>query len=83
MSPIYEPTKIKVKGPDSRATLEQDLGRRYSHKLGRFVKLRRIIDRVHNWYSETVTDPSSGEVIHYTEEPLEKHTGHGSAKEKR
>ncbi len=79
----YDVSKLVVKDPClQRPTIEQHLGKRHSHKLGHFVKLRRIIDRVRDWYSETVTDPSTGEVIHKCEEPLRKHTGHGSAKRK-
>ena len=80
---IHVGLKTKVKDPKlSRPTVETVGGESYSHKLKRWVKIRRIIDRLRNWYSETVTDPSSGEVIHRTEEPLSKHLGHGSAKKK-
>ena len=80
---IHVGLKTKVKDPNfSRPTVEQVGGESYSHKLGRWVRIRRVIDRVRNWYSETITDPSTGEVIHKCEEPLSKHTDHGSAKKK-
>jgi len=35
----------------------------------------RIIDRARNWYSERVTDPETGKVIHETEEAAIKTSG--------
>jgi hypothetical protein len=46
------------------------------------VKHSRNIDRENNLYSESVVNAETGEVIHSCEEPLKKHTGHGSAKKK-
>lgn len=47
---------------------------------GNWMKLERIIDRENDHYREVVTDPKTGKVIHYCEEPLSEHRGHGSAK---
>lgn len=52
-------------------------------KLGKWVKLERIIDRENDRYKEIVTDPETGKIIHQCEEPLSQHEGHGSAKEKK
>jgi len=49
-------------------------------KTGRWMHLQRIIDRARNWYTEVVTDPETGMVVHRCEEPLSEHWGHGSAK---
>lgn len=46
------------------------------------VKHSHDIDRENNRYSESVVDVETGEIIHSCEEPLKKHTGHGSAKKK-
>ncbi|WP_292986985.1 hypothetical protein [Nitrosomonas sp.] len=46
------------------------------------VKHSRNIDRENNRYSESVVDAETGGVIHSCDEPLKKHTGHGSAKKK-
>lgn len=46
----------------------------------KWTQLTRIIDRENDWYSETVVDPQSGEVVHRREEPPSAHRGHGSAK---
>jgi hypothetical protein len=51
-------------------------------KTGKWMKLSRLIDREHNLYREEVKDPSTGGVLHYCEEPLSEHKGHGSAKPK-
>lgn len=45
-----------------------------------WAKVNRVIDRKNDKYSETVTDPDTGKVIHKCEEKLSKHYGHGSAK---
>ena len=46
------------------------------------VKHSRNIDRENNLYTESVVDVETGEILHECEEPLKKHTGHGSAKKK-
>lgn len=47
---------------------------------GKWVHKERIIDKENNRYKETVIDEETGEIIHESDEPLEKHQGHGSAK---
>jgi predicted nucleic acid-binding Zn ribbon protein len=47
------------------------------------VKHSRDIDRETNRYSESVINVDTGAVIHSCDEPLKKHTGHGSAKKKK
>lgn len=73
---------LKAKRPGmKRPFVEQVIGDDLHRKTGRWMKLRRVIDRLRNWYSELLTDPRTGEVVHKTEEPLTEHRGHGSAKE--
>ncbi len=36
-----------------------------------------------NWYSETVKDEETGELLHHCEEPLDQHKEHGSAKRRK
>jgi hypothetical protein len=36
-----------------------------------------------NWYSETVKDEETDELLHHCEEPFNEHTGHGSAKNRK
>lgn len=52
-------------------------------KTGKWMKLSRVIDREKDWYTETVTDPETGEIVHQTDEPLSQHQGHGDAKRSR
>ena len=55
-------------------------GSSWSTTLKRWLKLDRTIDRQADAYEETLTDPDTGAVLQHTQEPLTKHTGHGSAK---
>jgi len=61
--------------------MEQTVGDDLHLKSGKWMKLERLIDRVGDWYREIVTDPENGQIIHFCEEPLSQHYGHGSAKE--
>ncbi len=54
-------------------------GYEMSVSLGRMVKVERTIDKDRDWYSERVTDPVSGEVIHECHEALSAHINRGSA----
>ena len=50
---------------------------------GRWMRLRRLIDRENDRYEETVTDPETGAVIHECIEPLSQHRGHGADRSNR
>lgn len=63
-----------------KPVMEGESGASWSHKLRRFIRRVRRIDRAGNLYTETVTDPLTGDAIHECEEPLTDHQGHGSAK---
>jgi hypothetical protein len=71
--------KAKRKG-ERRPYSEAKQGDDWSHRLGRHVELVRHIDRDNDWYTERVTDPNSGEIIHQCSEPLSQHLGHGDDK---
>jgi len=74
-------SKISLKGKRpglKRPFIEQTFGDDLHRKSQRWMQFHRVIDRLRNWYSERVTDPESGEVIHSCEEPLTDHRGHGS-----
>ncbi len=45
----------------------------------RWVQRAMHVDREANRYTEKVTDPDTGAVIHECDEPLSEHRGHGSA----
>ena len=76
---IGEKFKDKEKKKGVKKTVrEKVMGDDYSRKLERNVNLKRIIDRENDDYLEKVTDPQTGETIHYCHEPLSEHIGHGS-----
>ena len=52
---------------------------------GKFAIIERVMKRVGfgNSYSETVKDEETGELLHHCEPPLDQHTGHGSAKNRK
>jgi len=76
-------SKLQIKGRrggKGKPFIELIKGDSLSTKLERWMKKVRIIDRENDWYSEIITDPDTGETIHWCEEPLSKHKGYGSAK---
>jgi hypothetical protein len=68
--------KDKVRG-------EQVVGDVYTHATKKWNRKERLIDRDKDWYSEKIIDSETGEILHFCEEPLSKHQGHGSAKRPR
>ena len=76
--------KVKDDSFSSKQKVRKDFfyGDDVRKKDGKWMKKERIIDKDADCYKEVVTDPSSGEVVHKTEEPLSEHRGHGSAKRK-
>src|SRR5262245_17017361 len=54
--------------------------RSWSHRLGRYVKKTRVINRRDDYYFEDITDPQTGQTLHRCEEPLTEHRGHGDAR---
>lgn len=50
---------------------------------GKWMLKTRTINKEKNQYSEVVTDPETGAVVHKCEQPLSQHIGHGSAKKKK
>jgi hypothetical protein len=55
----------------------------WSYDRQKWVHREKTEDRRNNWYSEKVTDPDTGEVIHEAGEPLTDHRGHGIARKKK
>ncbi len=73
--------KAKHQG-DKKPFIEEVSGADLFRKIYKWMHLSRVIDREHDWYSEVITDPVTGNVVHQCEEPLSKHMGHGNAKHK-
>lgn len=63
--------------------VELKTGPSLSRQLGKPVDHKRLIDRANDRYCEEVRDYENGAVLHHADEPLSKHTGHGSAKSKK
>ena len=59
------------------------VGASWSTKFKRWMRREMDLDKENDQYKEVVIDPSTGQVIHKTNEPLTQHQGHGSAKHKR
>ena len=53
-------------------------GDEFSHSDQKWMKKTRVIDKDNDKYFEVVIDPDTNELVHFCEEPLSKHTGHGS-----
>lgn len=65
-----------------KAFVEDIIKHVFSHIKRKMTKLYRLIHRDNDLYREKVVDPDTGEVIHFCEEKLSDHKGHGSAKKK-
>jgi len=61
---------------------EVKTGDSFFRKAQVWVRRMMRIDRRNKRYMEHVVCPRTGETIHYCDEPLEKHKGHGSARKK-
>ena len=67
--------------PTSKKTvLEEKTGASFWADGKKLVWRQKTIDRSRGLYTEIVLDPTSGEVLHFCEEPLAVHQGHGSDK---
>lgn len=77
---------LTAKGKHAGATgrrkwfVETFSGADWSHRLQRFVRKQRTIDRDNDCYVEKVVDPETDEVLRDVQEPLSDHRGRGSAK---
>ena len=63
-----------------RPVVEGFAGDDFHRQSGRWCKKKRVIDRQNDRYLEEVVDPDTGAVVHYCDEPLSRHQGHGDAK---
>lgn len=58
-------------------------GVEHSRKHEKLVRVERTIDKDNDLYTEKVVDLNTREILHECVEPLSKHQGHGSAKQKK
>ena len=73
---LKTPKRLKHKKPAYEAIYGEDFHR----DTGRWNLLARVIDRAKNRYHKVIQNPENGQIIHYCDEPLSDHTGHGSDK---
>ena len=79
---IHESLRAVGKRPGVGMLFDSISGEDFGRSARRWFSKMRLIDRENDHYYEKVWDPETGEVIHECSEPLSKHTGHGSAKQK-
>jgi hypothetical protein len=71
----------KLKGVGKKKPIVEGISGEDLHRdSGKWMYKERVIDHEKNRYKEVVTDLETGNIVHNCEEPLDKHTGHGSAK---
>jgi len=70
-------------GNKKRPSFEFKGGQEFSENKQKHVNRHYVIDRNNDNYSEKVTDPDTGEILHKTNVKLSNHKNHGSAKSKR
>lgn len=81
---VHDQIKGKVKRKDVKKPVQEfKVGDNLHRKSGKWYHREMYIDRENNYYREIVKDKTTGEIIRKCEEPLSKHRGHGSAKNKR
>ena len=78
----HEGYNLKRREGRHRAAQETTIGDDYQRKSGKWLKIYRIVDRIHDLYIETLSDPKTGEIVRDFKERLSAHTNHGTAKKK-
>jgi hypothetical protein len=79
---IYEKIEGKAKDMSKRKKkklVEHFIKGNEQSKNGEWIYKERIISPLKDYYLEKITD-SKGEIIHFCEEKLSEHIGHGNAK---
>jgi hypothetical protein len=75
-------SEVKAKHPNnSKPFIEQRIKHDLYRKTGQDTDEVRIIDRENNLYKKIIKDSKTGEIVYEFCEPLDKHIGHGSAKQ--
>jgi hypothetical protein len=77
---------LRAKGKHPKRTgkkkvgFESFSGDELHKKTRKWFKKERLVDHDNDRYMEKITDPVTGEVVRFCDEPLSQHQGHGSAK---
>jgi predicted nucleic acid-binding Zn ribbon protein len=81
---FHDSVRLKLKDAKTRKTqVDQFSGDDLHKKSGKWMQKTRLLDHQKDEYKEVVTNPETGEEVHGCEEPLSKHTGHGTPKKKK
>ena len=80
---VHDSVKYKGKRPGvKKALFEGRAGDDLTRTTGKWADRSVLVDRENNKYVERVVEKETGKVLHECEEPLDQHTGHGSAKKR-
>lgn len=78
--------RVLLRAKDPKRTGKQKLrmelitGADLHRQSGKWYEKERLIDKDARRYREVVKDPATGEMIHFCDESLDLHQGHGSAR---
>ena len=81
---IHEKAKISQKSPGNKKPIVNIItGDSLTKKTGKWAHREMYINKKRDNYREIVIDKITGYVLHFTEELLSQHKGHGSAKKRK
>ncbi len=80
---LHDSLKFKHKDAGRNMLAEGFSGDDLHYSSGKWMQKERLVDHKHNIYRERILNPETGDVVHFCEEPLSEHRGHGSDKAKR
>ncbi|WP_200152971.1 hypothetical protein [Chromatium okenii] len=84
---IFDSLHGRLKRPslpsNKKIRWESFTGYEFSHDRQKMVQKVRMFDKDTDEYVERVIDIETGEIIHECVEPLTKHVGHGTTKQRR
>ncbi len=79
---VHDSLRLAHKDSDGKKLAQIQSGDDLHRDTNTWRVLERVIDWSKKWYTETIKDRTTGEVISHTSEDLRAHTGHGAAKPK-
>ncbi len=78
---VHDRYRFKAKNPGThKKVFWSKGGDDLQRDTGRWMTLSRTFDKREDWYTETLIDKETGEIVKHVEEPLTQHIGHGAAK---
>jgi hypothetical protein len=77
---IYTKTRALHRESGHKVVREETTGDDFYRATGKWSVMRRLIDRINDWYEETFYDRDTGDILHQKAHRLSDHRGFGSAK---